>query len=319
MAAEPHDDELTIGELAGAAGATVRAIRHYEEIGLLTASERSFGGHRRYRRAELRLRRILILRRCGFGLEAIRHLLAAESREEALAMARRQLERADLELEVARRLRLRVRRFTELLAGPGGGSIDQLIAEIEEEDMTEHLDPITTGLGDSGETDLADGSRVAKTHPLIAAAGEVEALLAEVSRVLAETEPQPTHRAWLERIAHELLDLCCDLAAPASSEDGPRIDAGYVEWLERASREAGAGLDQLDTFVAIFPTPAAAGLNACRTTCRRAELAVFAVEDANPQIGRYLNRLSDLLFLVARAEAGGGEVRWRPGRSIARA
>jgi cob(I)alamin adenosyltransferase len=185
--------------------------------------------------------------------------------------------------------------------------------------MTEKLDPITTALGDTGETDLADGSRVAKTHPLIVAAGEVEALMTEVGRVLADTEPQPAHRGWLERIAHELLDLSCDLAAPPSLEDGrPRIDAGYVEWVEKACAETGQSLESLDTFVAIFPTPAAAGVNVCRTTCRRAELAVFAVEDANPQIGRYLNRLSDLLFLVARAEAGGGEVRWRPGRSVVR-
>lgn len=314
------DGELTIGELGEAAGATARAIRHYEELGLLEPSERSLGGHRRYREEDLlRLRQILVLRRCGFGLEAIRHLLDAGSRQEALGLARRQLERAELELEVGRRLRLRLQRFTALLAGSEPRSIDQLIAEIEEEGMNEKLDPITTTLGDVGETDLADGSRVPKTHPVIAAASAVEALHAELGRVLVETGPAPAHRVWLERIAHELIDLCSDLAAPAGSEDGPRIGPGYVEWVERASLEAGAGLESLDTFVAIFPTPAAAGVNTCRTACRRAELAVFAVDGANPQIGRYLNRLSDLLFLIARAEAKGDEVRWQPGPSVTRA
>lgn len=316
--ANEQDGELTIGDLAAAAGATVRSIRHYEEIGLLEPAERSFGGHRRYRHADLlQLRRILVLRRCGFGLAAIPNLLATGSSAEALALARRQLEQVELELEVRRRLSRRLRRFTELLAGSEPKSIDQLIAEIEEEGMNEDLNPITTALGDAGETDLADGSRVPKTHPVIAACGAVETLLAEVGRVLAETDPAPAVRAPLERITHELIDVCCDLAAPASLDRPPRIGAEYVEWVELATSEAGKGLESLDTFVAHFPTPAAAGINACRAACRRAELAVFALEGANPQVGRYLNRLSDLLFLLARAEAGSREVRWRPGESIA--
>jgi DNA-binding transcriptional MerR regulator len=132
--ASPHGansvDDLTIGELADFAGVTVRTIRHYEAMGLLKPAERSLGGHRRYEQDDLaRLRRIVTLRQCGFGLESIRRLLDAFSRDDALALTRRQLERSELELEVARRLRSRLRRFMSVLESSDQESVDELIAE----------------------------------------------------------------------------------------------------------------------------------------------------------------------------------------------
>jgi cob(I)alamin adenosyltransferase len=184
---------------------------------------------------------------------------------------------------------------------------------MEAEEMNVSLDRISTRLGDAGETDLADGTRVARAHPVIAAAGSVEELGAQIGCVLAETQLLARCRAWLERIANDLFDVGSDLASPPSGGDGrPRIGPDYVEWLEGACADANSTLDALDSF-AWFQSPVAARLNACRTICRRAERDVFAVENANPQIGRYLNRLSDLLFILARSEAAGEEVCWRPG------
>jgi cob(I)alamin adenosyltransferase len=307
--------ELTIGEFAAAADVTVRTIRHYEAVGLLEASERSLGGHRRYGGGDLiQLRRILALRRCGFGLESVRRLLDAGSREDALALAQRQLERTELELEIGRHLRLRLLRFTGLLEGSERRSLDELITDMEAEEMNMNLDQISTGLGDAGETDLTDGTRVVKAHPVIAAVGAVEELGAQIGLALARTRSPARHHAWLERIANDLFDIGSDLALPPSAGDGhPRIGPDYVEWLEAACADANSDLDPVDSFVAWFQSPDAARLNVCRVICRRAERAAFTVENANPQIGRYLNRLSDLLFILARSEAAGEEVSWSPG------
>ncbi len=307
--------ELPIGEVADAMGVTIRTIRHYEAVGLLGPAERSYGGHRRYGEGDVaQLRRIVTLRRCGFGLEAIRRLLDTSSRDDALAVAKRGLERAEVELDVARRLHTRMRQFAGLLESSQDESIDKLIAEMETEKMNVTLDRISTGLGDSGDTDLADGTRVPKVDPVLAAVGATEELGAEIGLALAEAELSDRHRAWLERMANDLFDIGSDLSSPPSDGDGrPRVGAEYVEWLEEASAEANEGLSAIDTFIVRFESPAASHLNVCRTVCRRAERSFFAVEDANPQIGRYLNRLSDFLFILARAEAAGGEVGWRPG------
>lgn len=312
--AEAHDEELTIGGLAAAAGVTARTIRHYESAGLLEAPERSVGGHRRYSSGDLdRLRRVLALRRCGFGLEAIRHLLDAASSADAMAVAKRRLERAEVELVVARRLRERVRRFVEVLEDTEGKSVEESIAEMEVDGMDVTLDLISTRLGDAGETDLADGTRVAKTDPVIEAVGAVEELGAQVGLLLAGDGGEG--REVLEGVANDLFDLGSDLSSPVQDgEARPRVGDAYVERLERAIAAVNAKFDPLDSFVAWFGAPAAARLNACRAVCRRAERAVFAVEDANPQVGRYLNRLSDLLFVLARAAAAGSEHLWEPGR-----
>jgi cob(I)alamin adenosyltransferase len=315
-----HDGacEMTIGDIADAAGVTARTVRHYESVGLLGPADRSVGGHRRYTQDDLeRLCRVITLRRCGFGLDAIRRLLAS-SQEGALALAKRQLERSEVELEVARRLRSRMSRFVGLLEGTSGESIDQLIAEMEEDEMSVSLDSISTRLGDAGETDLADGTRVAKSHALIDAVGVIEELGSHLGLLLAEGDVSDPQRELLQRVANDLFDIGSDLSSPPTDGDGrPRVGAEYVEWLESACGEANAALDPIDSFVVWFEAPGASRLNVCRAICRRAERATFAVEGANPQIGRYLNRLSDLFFVLARASGAGREHLWEPGRSAA--
>lgn len=318
MLGEPErGHELTIGELATAVGVTIRAIRHYEAVGLLPEADRSTGGHRRYDETALsRLRQILKLRDCGFGLAAIQQLLDRGSSEATLELAKRQLERTEIELEVGHRLRLRLSRFISLLENNGEKSLDQMIDDMEVDEMSVSLDRISTGLGDAGETDLGDGSRVAKGHPVIAAGGAIDELGAQIGVLLAEHQIPERHRGWLERIENDLMDIGSDLSTPPSEDiERPRVTPDYVAWLERASAETNEPLGALDSFVTWFREPIAAQLNACRTICRRVEREVFAVESANPQIGRYLNRLSDLLFILSRAEATGEETYWQPGAS----
>lgn len=313
-----QETERTIGELAKAAGVTVRTIRHYESVGLLAPTERSDGGHRRYGEPALRrLRRILTLRELGFGLETIGRLLAAESRAALLETTTRQLERTEVELEVGQRLRERLGRIVSLLERAGEASMDQLIDELEVGDMTVNLSRIYTRLGDAGETDLADTSRVKKTHPVIEAGGALDELGAQIGMVLATSELPDRHQAWLKRIENDLMDIGSDLSVPFDPDQAdsrPRVGQDYVAWLEQACDEANEPLDALDSFVLWFGVPAAAKLDVCRVICRKAERQVLHVEDVNPQVVRYLNRLSDLLFILSRAAADGEETLWVPGR-----
>jgi cob(I)alamin adenosyltransferase len=310
--------ELTIGELAEAVGVTVRTIRHYEAVGLLPTAQRSDGGHRRYdEHAVDRMRRILVLRELGFGLEPIRRILSSESRSDLIEAARRQLERTEVEIELARRLRERLRRVLALLGGMDEEPIERLIDEMEVSDMTLKLDRIYTGLGDAGETDLADATRVRKTDAHVEAGGALDELRAQVGAVLAGFDLPDRERSWLKRIENDLMDVGSDLSTPfTEGEDRsrPRLGTEYIDWVEDACDRANTPLDALDSFVAWFDSPLAAQLDVCRAVCRRAERRAVAVADVNPQIIRYLNRLSDLLFILSRRTADGREALWEPGR-----
>jgi cob(I)alamin adenosyltransferase len=183
--------------------------------------------------------------------------------------------------------------------------------------MTVNLTRIYTKLGDSGETHLGDMSRVSKLHPRVEAYGTVDELSAVIGLALCAPELPARIAEWLRRIQNDLLDLGADLCVPpAEGEERERlrITAAYTEWLEGACDEANAPLPPLRSFVIPGGTPAAAHLHVCRTVCRRAERRTLAVEDANPETVRYLNRLSDLLFILARAvNEKESEALWEPG------
>ena len=198
--------------------------------------------------------------------------------------------------------------------------------------MTVNLTRIYTKLGDGGETHLGDMSRVSKLHPRVEAYGTVDELNAVVGVVLLQPDLPAQFAQWLRRVQNDLLDVGADLSVPpppaASSEadDGPgatrerlRVLPAYTEWLEHACDEVNAKLEPLRSFVIPGGTPAGAHLHVARTVCRRAERRAIAVEEGNPEVVRYLNRLSDLLFILSRAVnvEERGEERpeplWKPG------
>jgi cob(I)alamin adenosyltransferase len=175
------------------------------------------------------------------------------------------------------------------------------------------LTSIYTRGGDAGESSLGDGTRVTQCDPRIAAGGDVDELNAVLGWALAAADAGP--RVHLERIQNELFDLGADLSVPFVEGDGKlRVIQEQIDRLEGDCDEANAELEELKSFVLPGGNEYAARLFVARAVCRRAERSVLAVADVNPLVVRYLNRLSDLLFILARAgNAGGGETLWRPG------
>jgi cob(I)alamin adenosyltransferase len=182
------------------------------------------------------------------------------------------------------------------------------------------LDRIYTRGGDAGETSLGDGQRVSKADLRVEAYGAVDELNALLGVVLAREAPAE-FRPWLERIQNELFDLGADLAVPLedTKRERTRITEEQVERLENLCDEVNERLEPLRSFVLPGGTEPAALLHLARTVCRRAErvtVALAAQEDVTPEALAYLNRLSDLLFILARAaNAGGEEPLWQPGSS----
>jgi cob(I)alamin adenosyltransferase len=182
--------------------------------------------------------------------------------------------------------------------------------------MTVNLTRIYTKLGDGGETHLGDMSRVPKTHPRIEAYGDVDELNAHIGVTLALTDVPKQYATWLRRVQNDLFDVGADLSVPHGGErERLRVSADQVTWLEGVCDEVNATLQPLRSFVLPGGKPAAAQLHVCRTVCRRAERRALLVEDSNPEVVRYLNRLSDLLFILSRGANAGEEPLWEPGRS----
>lgn len=190
--------------------------------------------------------------------------------------------------------------------------------------MTVNLTRIYTKLGDAGETHLGDMSRVSKLHPRVEAYGTVDELNATLGVALLAPDLPARFAHWLRRIQNDLLDVGADLSVPSSSPasgEGARtrlrVQGEYTLWLEQALDEVNAALPPLRSFVIPGGTPAAAQLHVCRTVCRRAERRAIAVgEELNPEVARYLNRLSDLLFVLSRAANTGGEAASREGEPL---
>lgn len=182
--------------------------------------------------------------------------------------------------------------------------------------MTVNLTRIYTKLGDDGETHLGDMSRVSKLHPRVEAYGTVDELNATIGVALLQPGLDEKFAQWLRRVQNDLLDLGADLSVPTPAGEGEhpqdapgtaprarlRVGADYTLWLEQACDEVNATLEPLRSFVIPGGTPAAAHLHVCRTVCRRAERRTIAVgAEVNAEVVRYLNRLSDLLFILSRA------------------
>jgi cob(I)alamin adenosyltransferase len=182
--------------------------------------------------------------------------------------------------------------------------------------MTVNLTRIYTRLGDGGETHLGDMSRVPKTHPRIEAYGTVDELNAQIGLTLTAEGLPASYIRWLQRVQNDLFDLGADIAAPEDAErERLRVLPEQTTWLEERCDEVNATLKPLKSFVLPGGTAAAAHLHVCRTVCRRAErLAIACGEEVSAEVVRYLNRLSDLLFILSRGANGGDEPLWEPGR-----
>jgi cob(I)alamin adenosyltransferase len=182
--------------------------------------------------------------------------------------------------------------------------------------MTVNLTRIYTKLGDDGQTHLGDMSRVPKTHERIEAYGTVDELNAHLGLALASPGMPPRYAEWLSRIQNDLFDVGADLAVPHGGDrERLRVRPEQTTWLEEICDEVNAGLPPLKSFVIPGGSPAVAQLHVCRTVCRRAERRATVVTDGNPEVVRYLNRLSDMLFILSRAAGEGIEPLWEPGAS----
>jgi cob(I)alamin adenosyltransferase len=174
------------------------------------------------------------------------------------------------------------------------------------------LTRIYTRGGDAGETSLGDGSRVSKLDPRIVAGGEVDELNSAVGWALVVAEGEVAD--VLARVQNELFDVGADLTVPPGKE-GLRVTQAQIDRLEADCDRCNEALPSLKSFVMPGGSELAARLFLARAVCRRAERAVLAV-DAGPLPAIYLNRLSDLLFILARtANLGRDEPLWRPGSS----
>ena len=193
------------------------------------------------------------------------------------------------------------------------------------------LTRIYTKGGDKGETSLGSGARVAKHDPRVAAYGTVDEANATIGLARlhlgdAQAQTQAEADAILGRVQNDLFDLGADLCRPETPKSGEpsaplRVTAGQVARLEGEIDRLNADLAPLKSFVLPGGTPGAAYLHLARTVARRAEREMTALaqsEAVNPEAIRYINRLSDLLFVLARALNDGGaqDVLWEPGKNI---
>ena len=186
-----------------------------------------------------------------------------------------------------------------------------------------YLSRIYTKSGDKGETGLGDGSRVPKDHPRVAAYGAVDELNA-VLGLLTASCPDLPETDLLRSIQNDLFDVGADLCVPTPPDEPPgaklRVRPEQAARLEAAIDRLNEGLSPLTSFVLPGGRPAAAWCHLARTVCRRAERDVVTLarhEPVNPEVVVYLNRLSDLLFVLARVynNQGKDDVLWKPGQS----
>ena len=187
--------------------------------------------------------------------------------------------------------------------------------------MAVHLTKIYTRTGDDGTTGLADFSRVAKTDPRLVAYADADETNASIGVALAMGAVPADIATVLRSVQNDLFDVGADLATPVAPDPKYpplRVTQPYIDRLEGWCDEFLDGLPTLDSFILPGGTPAAALLHVARTVARRAERSAWALwavdaEHTNVLAAKYLNRLSDLLFILARRANPNGDVKWVPG------
>ncbi|UWE70758.1 cob(I)yrinic acid a,c-diamide adenosyltransferase [Corynebacterium diphtheriae bv. mitis] len=189
--------------------------------------------------------------------------------------------------------------------------------------MAVHLTKIYTRTGDDGTTALSDFSRVSKNDLRLAAYADCDELNASIGQALALTTLPADVVTVLKRVQNELFDAGADLSTPI--QENPkypplRIEQSYIDALEADCDRFNEQLEALNSFILPGGTPGAAMLHVARTIARRAERAAWAAVEAVPETtsvlpARYLNRLSDLLFIMSRLANDSNDVKWVPGGS----
>ena len=180
------------------------------------------------------------------------------------------------------------------------------------------LTKIYTRTGDGGESGLVDGSRLKKSNPRFGAIGDVDEANAVIGLAATSLDKDTPAHTLLQHIQNDLFDLGADLATPGDVDGALRLNGGAAERLEAEIDRLTDMLGPLTSFVLPGGTQAAAHLHLARTVVRRAERTTIGLSETaslNPEIIKYLNRLSDLLFQMARAQNNDGadDVLWRPG------
>jgi cob(I)alamin adenosyltransferase len=177
------------------------------------------------------------------------------------------------------------------------------------------IDRVVTRGGDAGQTSLGDGTRVSKGDARIAAMGAVDEANASIGVLRLHTRDHPAADAMLARIQNDLFDVGADLCVPGSGGDRLRLTDAAIARLEAEVEAMNEALPPLTSFVLPGGTAGAAYAHVARVTVRRAERAVVGAEDVNPTVQRYLNRLSDHLFVLSRVLNANGtaDVLWVPG------
>jgi cob(I)alamin adenosyltransferase len=187
--------------------------------------------------------------------------------------------------------------------------------------MTVRLTRIYTKTVDAGQTHLGDMSRVSKTDPRLIAYADVDEANSVLGTALALGTPEPAVADLLRSIQNDLFDVGADLCTPITPDPKYpplRVTPAYTERLEAACDEYNAALPALTSFILPGGTPAAALLHQARVVARRAERSVWALlevdaDRTNAETARYLNRLSDLLFILSRVTNPDGDILWEPG------
>lgn len=187
--------------------------------------------------------------------------------------------------------------------------------------MAVHLTKIYTRAGDNGTTRLSDNSKVHKTDPRLVAYADVDETNSALGVALALASWEPAVADILRAVQNDLFDVGADLSTPVSENPKYpplRITERYVDRLEHWCDEYNARLAKLDSFILPGGTPGAALLHQARCVARRAERCAWALVETDPEHtaalpAKYLNRLSDLLFILARVANPNGDVLWKPG------
>jgi cob(I)alamin adenosyltransferase len=195
------------------------------------------------------------------------------------------------------------------------------MADRERQSSTVHLTRIYTRTGDDGTTALGDMSRVGKNDPRVVAYGDVDEANSAIGVAIALGNLESAVVTLLTAVQNDLFDVGADLCTPIVPDPQwatLRVDETYTAALEAACDEHNARLMKLDSFVLPAGSPGAALLHVARTVTRRAERSVWTLlatdsQQTNPETATYLNRLSDLLFILARvANITTGDVTWQP-------